>query len=149
MHEPPDHDAPDEAPEAQDDGGPYPTLRVRLGSHHGGLPVFCEQHRRNQPDGQPNPQRHEDQVVQVAEVGDHIGNQIDRAEGIDGNAGGHGFGVPGTRGSRAARDKARTSRLRVRAHWRTCSSAGTDLPPPQEPFIRVRWVARKYTRPPL
>ena len=59
-HEPPDHRAPDEAPEAQDEGGTYPTGRARLVSRHGGVSVFFEQGRRNQPDGYPDPQWHED-----------------------------------------------------------------------------------------
>ena len=46
-----DYRAPGEAPEAQDNGGPYPTLRVWLVSRHGGLSVFFEQGRRNQTDG--------------------------------------------------------------------------------------------------
>jgi len=40
MREPPDHRSSGEAPEAQDDGGPYPTHRARLMSRQGGLSVF-------------------------------------------------------------------------------------------------------------
>jgi hypothetical protein len=43
MREPPDHRSPGEAPEAQDDGGPYPTHRARLMSRQGGVSVFFEQ----------------------------------------------------------------------------------------------------------
>jgi hypothetical protein len=95
MHEPPDDCAPGEPPEAQDDGGPYLAPRALLVSRHGRLSVFFEQGRRNQPDSQPNTEWHDDHVIQVAENGNNIGNQIDRTEGIDGHASGHGFGVPG------------------------------------------------------
>ncbi len=50
MHEPPDHCAPGEAPEDQDDGGPYPTLRALLVSRYGSLSESFEHERRNQPD---------------------------------------------------------------------------------------------------
>jgi hypothetical protein len=76
MHEPPDQRAAGEAPEDQDDGGPYPTLRALLVSRDGRLSVFFEYERRNQLDGQPNPQRHDDQVVQVAEDGNKIRESV-------------------------------------------------------------------------
>lgn len=60
-----------------------------------GLSMFFEQDRRNQMDGEPNPQRHNDQVVQIAEEGNHIWHEINGAEGINGHTAGHGFGVPG------------------------------------------------------
>jgi hypothetical protein len=69
MHEPPDDCAPGEAPQAQNDGGSYPGPRALLVSRHGRVSVFCEQGQRNPPDSQPNTQRHEDHVVQVAENG--------------------------------------------------------------------------------
>jgi hypothetical protein len=74
MHQPPDYCTPDETPEAQNNRGPYPTPRVRLVPRYGGLSVFFKQGWGNQTDGQPNPQRHDEQVVHVAENWDKIGN---------------------------------------------------------------------------
>src|SRR5689334_19072590 len=51
--------------------------------------------RRDQPDGQENAEGHKDDVVEVAENGNEIRNEIDGRERISGDQGGHCLGVPG------------------------------------------------------
>jgi hypothetical protein len=72
MREPPDHCAPNEAPDAQDHAGPYPTHWARLVSRPGSLSASSSRDDGIRWMAHQIPQRHEDQIVQVAEEGDGL-----------------------------------------------------------------------------
>ena len=60
----------------------------------------------------PDAERNEDEVVEIADDRNEIGNEVDGAKSIGGYKACHQtFAYQGVRGSRAARNRARASRL--------------------------------------
>ncbi len=68
----------------------FPLFRERLRANS----ALREQGWRDQSAHGKNAQRHDDEVVQVSEDGDEIGNEIDRTEGVGDDAAGEQLGVP-------------------------------------------------------
>ena len=50
---------------------------------------------RDQPDDEHDPERNEDQVVEIPQDGDEIGDQVDRGEGVADHDKGQGLRIPG------------------------------------------------------
>ncbi len=66
-----------------------PTISFRLPA------ALREDFLGDQPDDEHDPQRDDDQVVQVPQNGDEIRDQVDRGEGIADNEKGQGLRIPG------------------------------------------------------
>jgi len=73
----------EQQPDGDDHPGGDPTHRLpRPHQPSRLLAALVEDGGRDQPDHQRHPERDEDQVVQIADDGDRVGDQIDRAERI-------------------------------------------------------------------
>lgn len=76
-------------PKTNHEGGAPSAEGGRVLDIAGPCSELCHQLRRHEPHCEPNAKRNDQQVVEVAEDGDEVWNQIDRTEGIRGNRDGH------------------------------------------------------------
>ena len=72
--------------------------------------MFGHHVRRNQADDEPDAGGHQDQIVEISQHRNEIGNEIDRGQGIAGDDQRQRFRVPGNARVAARKMKARARR---------------------------------------
>ena len=95
----------------------------------------------DQADGDEDAERHDDEIVEIAENRNEIRDEVDGRQGIGATAAATALATHGVRRSRAASHSAITSTLMAPAQdLRRCTRAGTATltPPPPAPAGRPR-----------